>query len=232
LTLVSTSGNTATFNMSINTNTKSGWVSIVAGGTEVARKYVGAPVVTGITGSTSVPNGQYAAYHANVPSESSPANYQWILNPQGNNNLYGASTASLDIAFYTAGSYQLVCRAYNSCGWGDYKVINLNVYNTGSYSIAYPNPAANYLTVSFNPELVAQTQASLQSAATGAQATRRTFLLSVKLYDQAGVVRRQTTSTGQDASLDVSSLPNGFYILHVHDGIADKPEVHRILVSH
>ncbi|MDR0795105.1 MAG: M4 family metallopeptidase [Tannerella sp.] len=89
------------------------------------------PVITSITGPTNTPNGQYATYWANThPQLPYPTSYQWILNPQLNNNLYGTSSAVLDIAFYTAGDYQLVCRAFNQNdgGWGDYHVINVRVY--------------------------------------------------------------------------------------------------------
>jgi hypothetical protein len=48
----------------------------------------------------------------------------------------------------------------------------------------------------------------------------------------SGTLHRQATSTGEDVMFDVSGLKNGFYILHVHDGIADKPEVHKIIVNH
>ncbi|MDR3140719.1 MAG: hypothetical protein LBU37_03185, partial [Tannerellaceae bacterium] len=116
---VSISRNTATF--SKNGNNGSGWVSIVANNVEAAKKevYVGTPVVT-ISGSSSVPNGQYATFTANTPAYADPASYQWTLNPKLDNQLYGANSRVLDIAFYTAGSYQIVCRATNSCGQGEY----------------------------------------------------------------------------------------------------------------
>jgi hypothetical protein len=134
-------------------------------------------------------------------------------------------------AFYTAGNYQLVCRATNSCGQGEYTVTGLTVYEPSSYSLAYPNPASDALTVGINPERVAQAKAALQSQA-GTLTAKRTFLLTIKLYDDSGVLQRQTTSTGESVTLDVSGLKNGFYILHVHDGTAEKPETHKILVKH
>ncbi|MDR3141798.1 MAG: T9SS type A sorting domain-containing protein, partial [Tannerellaceae bacterium] len=145
--------------------------------------------------------------------------------------LYGANSRVLDIAFYTAGSYQIVCRATNSCGQGEYTTSGVNVYNTGSYSIAYPNPASGALTVSFNPERVAQAKASLQSSG-GVQTAKRAFLLNIKLYNDSGALQREAASTGENVTLDVSGLKNGFYILHVHDGTAGKPEVHKIIVNH
>jgi hypothetical protein len=82
LTLVSTSGNTATFSRS-SSAIGTGWVSIVVNNAEVARKNVySAPVITAITGPSSAPNGQYADFQAVLASgPSTPTNYQWILNP-------------------------------------------------------------------------------------------------------------------------------------------------------
>jgi hypothetical protein len=107
----------------------------------------------------------------------------------------------------------------------------LTVYNASTYSLASPNPVSDVLTVSFNPELVTQAKASLQSS-TGGQTARRAFHFTVKLYDDSGILQRQIISTGENITLDVAGLKNGFYILHVHDGVTDKPEVHKILVNH
>lgn len=126
----------------------------------------------------------------------------------------------------------MVCRAYNSCGWGEYKTVGLNVYNTSSYSIAYLSPANDVLTVSFNPELVSQTKASLQASASARTKFTSAFALTIKLYNDSGTLCREATSAGEDVTFDVSNLKNGLYILHVHDGIAAKPEVQKILISH
>jgi hypothetical protein len=107
----------------------------------------------------------------------------------------------------------------------------LTVYEPSTYSLAYPNPASDALTVGINPERVAQAKASLQSPG-NTQTAKRRFLLTIKLYDDSGVLQRQTTSAGESVTFDVSGLKNGFYILHVHDGTAEKPEVHKILIKH
>jgi predicted Zn-dependent protease len=234
LTAGTTSGSSKSFTAkSGSSNYGPGWIAIYVGPAEIARYnvYVGAPSVVNISGNRNVPNMQYATFYAETPAYSTPTSYQWILNPQLNNNLYGANTSILDIAFYTAGSYQLVCRATNSCGQGEYTVTGVTVYNASTYSLPYPNPASDVLTVGFNPELVTQAKASLQSQA-GGKTIKRAFLLTVKLYDSTGILQRQTTSTGEDITLDVANLENGLYILHVHDGLADEPETHKILISH
>jgi hypothetical protein len=172
-----------------------------------------------------------------APNSTPPRNassYQWILNPVNGNNVYGANTAYFSVAFYNPGLYQVVCRAQNAGGWSEYAVKNIQVYNPGSYSIAYPNPATTTLNVSFNPEQVEQAKKALQSNASvsGANASAKPFRLDVKLYDVNGTLYRQATSAGELVTLDVSNLRNGIYVLHVSDGIAAKPEVHKIIVAH
>ncbi|MDR2495902.1 MAG: T9SS type A sorting domain-containing protein [Tannerellaceae bacterium] len=188
------------------------------------------PEIYSITGPTSHQNGQYADYQAVLKNGSpTPTNYQWILNPTNGNNLYGTSSSTLTVAFYNAGSYQIVCRAAGANGWGPYTTINVQVYNPGSYSAAYPNPVSSTLNVSFDQALVAQAKSSVQ--ATGSSQSGKAFVLSIKLYNSNGVLQRQTTTTGQNITLDVSGLPEGLYFLHVHDGIAAKPEIHKILIE-
>jgi predicted Zn-dependent protease len=227
ITLSSTSENNATFTASA---AGTGWIALNVGSQEVTRKviWLGPITVSSISGPISTPNGQYAQYAANIPTGASPTSYQWILNPQLNNNLYGTNTVSLDIAFYTAGNYQLVCRIQNGCGWGNYYTTNLNVYNSGSYSLAYPNPAFDVLTVSFNPEKIEEAKASLRSSGSA----KKSFLLNIKLLDISGGVVHQTTSTSENITIDVSRLKNGMYLLHVLDGISNEPEVHKIMVQH
>lgn len=93
------------------------------------RVHFGAPAIQRIAGLQSPPNGQEARYEAILPDGAPiPSNFEWILNPRGRNSVY-PSGRFVDIAFYDPGTYQLVCRATNSCGVGDYCVITLNVTN-------------------------------------------------------------------------------------------------------
>ncbi len=91
--------------------------------------FFGAPAIQRIAGPQRPPNGQEAGYEAILPNGApTPTNYEWILNPQGRNSVY-PSGRFVYIAFYDPGTYQLVCRATNNCGVGDYSVITLNVSN-------------------------------------------------------------------------------------------------------
>lgn len=226
ITLSSKSGNKATFTANAD---GVGWIALTIGSFEVTRRnfWIGTIAVDSISSPTHTPSGQYVTYYAHIPTNATPTGYQWILTPQLNNNLYGANSNVVDIEFNTVGNYQLVCRAYNSCGWGAYTTIDVNVYNRRYYALPYPNPASNELTVSFNPELLAKTIQFLQSSGS----TQRAFSLNIKLLDLYGVVKHQATSFGEDITIDVSGLSNGMYVLQVYDGIASAPETHKVVVK-
>ena len=109
--------------------------------------YFGAPSISNIIGEQRVPTGQYASYRAVISNNAPiPSSYQWILNPLNGNSLYGNGTESIDIAFYNPGSYQLVCRATNECGVGDYYTMGIGVYDN-LYLTLSPNPATDVVTL-------------------------------------------------------------------------------------
>ena len=109
--------------------------------------YFGAPSISNIIGEQRVPTGQYASYRAVISNNAPiPSSYQWILNPLNGNSLYGNGTESIDIAFYNPGSYQLVCRATNECGVGDYYIMGIGVYDN-LYLTLSPNPATDVVTL-------------------------------------------------------------------------------------
>ena len=73
------------------------------------------------------------------------SDYSWILNPLNGNSVYDNGW-NADIAFYNSGNYQLVVRGQNTCGWGNYTVTGIEVYDSEGLSI-FPNPAAGEVTL-------------------------------------------------------------------------------------
>jgi subtilisin family serine protease len=228
----SISGNTAIFTAkSGSTYIGPGWVAINVGTAEVARYdiWVGTPVISNITGPTSHPNGQWATYQAIIPSLANPTSYQWTLSPLNGNSVYNYGNVC-DIAFYNSGSYQVVCRATNACGQGAYYVIDVEVYNASSYSSVYPNPVSDILHIDINREVLARTQVARQKE--GTVSVGQDVSLDIRLYDSQGNQQSQAISKGENAIFDVSRLSDGIYYLHVHDGIAEKPEIYKVIVKH
>ncbi|WP_304959622.1 T9SS type A sorting domain-containing protein, partial [uncultured Parabacteroides sp.] len=179
-----------------------------------------------ITGEHRVPNGQYATFRASCSPLANASNWHWILNPVNGNTVYGANSQVLDVAFYNTGSYQVLARASNSYGTGEYTSFGLNVINSSSYSsIAYPNPASQTLYVDF-------TSIGDQPAQAFSSAAVQQKHYDVRLFNLQGSLVRTAQSAGERISLDVSGLPGGNYFLHIYDGKGEKPVVQQVIVSH
>lgn len=226
--LISSNSNSATFK---STGTSESWISVtlntgVVGPTIIHKVWSGKPIIERIDGPNRTPNGQYATFRAIYNSKCSPTSFQWILNPQNGNSVYGATTSILDVAFYNAGSYQLVVRASNECGMGEYTTSGVNVYNANGRSyIAYPNPASQTLYVDFSSIGEQPAQAFSSTAVEQKH-------YDVRLFNLQGALVRTAQSAGERISLDVSGLPGGNYFLHIYDGKGEKPVVQQVIVSH
>jgi hypothetical protein len=136
-------------------------------------------------------------------------------------------------SIYTA--FTVKYRYKNANGWSAWATVYGSTRNCAGgedpyrapagYTIAYPHLVSGILIVGFDQETVTQVKASRQTI-------DQIFRLDVKLYNSLGILQRQAISSGENVIFDLSGLNNGIYVLHVYDGIADKPEVHKIIVSH
>lgn len=223
--LVSTSGASATFKTGRD-GTSYATIKTAGGASMSGSVYVGKPVIT-IEGPNRAPNTDYAKYRAIYDGRCSPTKFEWILNPQGNNSVYGANTSTFDIAFYQTGSYQIVVRAANKFGMGEYTVSGVTVYdsNNRSVAVAYPNPASQTLYVDFSSIREQPAQAFNSTAVQQKH-------YDVRLFNLQGTLIRTVQSVGEQISLDVSGLPGGNYFLHIYDGKGEKPVVQQVIVSH
>jgi beta-glucanase (GH16 family) len=152
-----TSGSGSTAN--INTQSGASGLATITfafempGGEEFTKQkdfWVGAPKIDYISGPTYAPNNDWATYYAHPNNYlMSATDYEWILSPLNGNSVYDYGWTT-DIAFYNQGTYQLVSRAQNTCGWGPYTVLGLEVYNSRSLAIS-PNPTTGETTITINP---------------------------------------------------------------------------------
>jgi hypothetical protein len=108
--------------------------------------WIGVPVISYISGPTYTPNYQWSAYYAQ-PNNSlmGATDYSWALSPSRDNVIYDYGWTA-DIAFYTSDTYQLVARAQNACGWGNYAMTYVEVYDSKRLAI-FPNPASGEVTL-------------------------------------------------------------------------------------
>ena len=167
--------------------------------------YFGAPSISNIIGEQRVPTGQYASYRAVISNNAPiPSSYQWILNPLNGNSLYGNGTESIDIAFYNPGSYQLVCRATNECGVGDYYTMGIGVYDN-LYLTLSPNPATDEVTLQL-------TETNEVSGLSVLSTDRSAF--EIQLW--SGMRMLKSFKTDQPTfSIPMAGLPEGPYFVRV-----------------
>jgi hypothetical protein len=108
--------------------------------------------------------------------------------------------------------------------------------SSSSYSMsAYPNPVSGVLNVLIEEEETESTALSTSgSSVSGTGAVSRTNpVFTISLYSVMGTPVLQTTASDLgNIQLDVSSLPNGIYTLHVHDGSENPPVTQHIVIAH
>jgi hypothetical protein len=56
-------------------------------------------------------------------------------------------------------------------------------------------------------------------------------VFDIRMYNLSGVLVEQVQSNGSTVQIDVSTLPKGYYVIHIYDGITSTPEVHKIQVN-
>lgn len=189
----------------------SGWAQInftSNGYTSGARKevWVGAPVISSISGPTYTPNYQWATYYANLVSPmSAPNDYNWILSPLNGNSIYDYGWTA-DIAFYNSGYYQVVVQARNVCstpGYGPYNVLSgVEVYDSKSLSFS-PNPASGETTITIESSSEKEIVDFNQE-------------WGLEIYTQSQVLKENKTRLkGSNTVINTSGWKEGVYVVRV-----------------
>ena len=201
-----------------------GWVSVMYNGVELAKQdvWVGSPVVSFISGPTSVQNGYYYLYNAYMQGIlSEPSSFQWDVSPSGSaiiNQWDGTANISFS-TFYQ--SFVVSCYACNACGTGQpfYLQVSQGRGGSSAYSV-YPNPVSGILTI------------ELDADASGVSRNNNEIVFDCYLYNDQGNLLRRATSEGGKVEFNVSNLPDGFYFLHIYEAESNEPEVHQVMVKH
>jgi hypothetical protein len=132
------------------------------------------------------------------------------------------------------GSSQAIVRGrpQNCAGWADEWTPTF-LPLLSSYSIsASLGSGGTTLYVQIDTDSEAYEAALSQSGSGVSTGLTSAPVFTVRLYNSQGIMVRQTTAQAGTATLDIANLPNGYYILQVHDGSANPPQTQNILIYH
>jgi hypothetical protein len=125
-------------------------------------------------------------------------------------------------------------RARNSCGWSNEKALG-TLSSSSVYTMsAYPNPVSDVLNVLIEEDEEALMVLSETTDSSASSVGRAKPVYSIGLYNLTTgtpVLQTSTNETGT-VQLNVGNLPNGIYVLRVHDGTENPPLTQRIVISH
>jgi hypothetical protein len=107
--------------------------------------WVGLPLITSISGPSSVGINEPASFTAQLSLDSSPTSYYWTTSPSSGVTIYPDGRYA-SMSFANSGTYQVVARAQNSCGWSDYFITYVDVTD-GYYLAISPNPTTTEATI-------------------------------------------------------------------------------------
>ncbi|MDR1200128.1 MAG: T9SS type A sorting domain-containing protein [Tannerellaceae bacterium] len=243
LTQSSTSGNTATFTAN---GTGPAWVKIMESGTEVSSRtvYIGILQTADFSGSCGGPeSGSTNLFFGSASSSYSVSEFEWGVAPGWSvvsHPNFPSATIPMGNVRITRNSSSAVTttpvwiRARNSCGWSNEKALG-TITSSSVYTVSvYPNPVLDVLNVLIEKEEAALTQSETTGASVSGTVGRVTPVYTIRLYNlMTGVQVLQTSANeAETIQLNVGSLPNGIYVLQVHDGTDNPPVTQRIVVSH
>ncbi len=171
--------------------------------------WVGVPIL-----NVSGPGNGYTyhtyTFYANPNSNSIPSSYTWILNPLNGNYVYNYGSYA-DIAFYNTGYYQVISRAQNTCGTGEYSWKGISISSGKSYTLS-PNPASGNVTITVSDS------DSYQSNDINMQLTTYT----VSIFNFYGILQSSVKKTGTNFTIPVGNLKEGSYIVRINNGTETK----------
>jgi hypothetical protein len=90
--------------------------------------------------------------------------------------------------------------------------------------MSYPNPVSNVLTVE------AKSANTINTA--NMNTTKNISSFNIRLYDIQSNLKKTFSFTGEKYEIDLSSLPNGIYSMHISDTKNANTEIHKIIVKH
>lgn len=160
-----------------------------------------------ISGPSTVGCGQYVYYNTNELPGATYYNWGWPSEWQYVSG-QGSRFLTLYVPSYVQYGGAVTVRVANACDAGGspaFLYVQVNCWGGYFYSVA-PNPASSEVNVSVKEE-------------TENKAAKDATITEVIIYDQQGNVKKQQKYNKlKKASLNISNLPTGMYIIEITDG--------------
>ena len=163
--------------------------------------------------------------------------YEWKTDYVGDWSIVPQNAQKSSVKVYRSSnsrSCNLSARGHNSYGWGEWQVVGW-VYASQSYSlIVKQNPVSNTLSLQIQP--ASDVDENMSSNKKTVTLSSQTY--TIGLYSNRGTCVYQSNVRGDgsgmiNVNIDVSSLSNGIYILHVaKTGTNEAPVTRNIVVKH
>ncbi len=193
-----------------------GWGKATLNSSDEGLKYevwVGPPALEVTGPDEGYTYNTYTFYADPIGPYSNSSNYNWVLNPLYGNHVYNYGDYA-DIAFYDPyEGYQVLSRAQNTCGTGDYAVWNIYIYNYWEEYSLYPNPASDIVTIT-----VKRIASPNNGMIVDINANDINTIYTIRIFDFYGVLHYSTTKSGNIFSVPVSNLKDGNYIVQINNG--------------
>lgn len=215
ISIVSSQGsNPCTFQAVSNSN-GSGWIQANFDGIAGPKinVWVGTPIVS-VTAQTDegYPNVEYW-FEADTesPENTDPFSYSWDIYPYNGYISTGENGKVAYITFYeeySVAGYQVMARAQNDCGTGDYGDTRIWIHEDWLLS---PNPASETVTVTLQ-------KSSISSSSNVSSSEDAVAKYNVSIIDIYGELYYSSTKSGASFTLPVNNLKNGNYIVRITKG--------------
>ena len=178
--------------------------------------WVGTPVLT-IDGPSSGSVNNTYNFYANPTSIYYSC--EWSVNPSYGNYLYPQTTYAF-ISFVEANRYDVMARATNTCGLGDYAHKTIYIFdNYKSYSL-FPNPASDNVTINMteNPPLATTNDSYVANMDITKTSADEPTTYTIRVFNSYGTLLSSATRTGKSFTIPLNNLRDGIYIVEVRDG--------------
>jgi hypothetical protein len=235
-TLVSASGNNATFRTTATTP-QGAAISASYGGTTITKT-----VYIIYNPSPTSQNNVNASTNINYtisPQTPDITAYRWVVQPSTGAVLGTSPGLTFNIRFTQAGTYVIYAYGSSRCGESS-NPTHIYIYNVSSYTsgysyaaTVYPNPVSDNINIEIKDNDLATADNVETDIALVKQNKIAGSTFTVQLYDVYGrLIDRTAATKGSKTHISVAHLKNGIYYLHIYDESTGKTEYQQIVVKH